>query len=289
MGSELVCNIQSGKYGKCIPISRRMTKLGIACNPKLDLCDGRRGLSCQKLNGEFVCIQRATYHANFQFWITPFCTPANQYSKCMPYFGRTTECRLPSSCKQFPHCEEAMRNQADPRMRTDREYILPTKFFPSCHGKRKYLKHGAICNIHESEICGPELLCYFVPSVKDHPNDSSPEQTRHCVKIIKHVNGDCSDPFRSICNTGLLCVDRRCQKGGKLLKRKYHWKKTHLGIHSYDRCDKSKLPCAPGLVCDKNEGRCNRPKIIVKKGQPCYDISQYRRVSLNSVLYIFIL
>lgn len=288
-GSHGVCNIQSGKYGKCIPASQRVTKPGIVCNPKLDTCDGRRGLLCQKYNSRHVCMQQASYRSNVRYWMTPFCTPHNKYSKCMPYFGRPTECRLPFTCNDFPQCEAVRRNQADPRLRENREYVLPTKFFPSCYGKRTYLEQGAICNIHESEICGPGLLCHFVPSVKDHPNASSPERTRHCVKTVKNVNGDCSDPFLTTCGIGMSCVNGRCRTGEKLFKNKWQQKKTHLGIHAYDRCDKSKLPCAPGLVCDKNEGRCNRPKTVVKKGQPCYEVSKYRRVSSSFLKYITIL
>lgn len=278
-GSTHVCNIVSGRYGKCVMSSRLHTKPGMRCNPGLDSCDGRRGLSCQKFNGRYVCMQRATYRANFRNWITPFCTPNNRYSKCTPYFGRPTECRLRSSCKDFPRCEQAIESQMDPRRRTDPNVMLATKYFPSCLGKRKYLKQGSICNIQESEICGSGLYCHFVPHVDDYPDSSPFQRTGHCVKVVKQVNGDCSDPFSTLCATGMACVNGRCKKGGRLLMGKSKNKKTHIGMHSSKRCDKSKLPCAPGLICYKNEGRCDRPRKVMKKGQSCYEISQYRRVS----------
>lgn len=286
-GRESVCIVQSGGYGTCIYPSQRITKPGASCNTKLDTCDRRRGLSCQRFQGRYVCMQRATYRSNFRHWTTPYCTPNNKFSHCMPYFGRPTECRLPSSCEEFPQCNAAARQQADTRTIAARGYILPTPIFPSCLGEKKFLGQGALCNIHESEVCGTGLHCSFVPVVKEQLSNSSPKRTSHCVKVIKYVNGDCSDPFQTKCETGMSCVDGRCLRGRKSFKLNPN-QKTHLGIHSTDRCDTSKLPCAPGLECDKQSRRCERPKKMVKKGSVCYDVSSYRVVSYFTFRYMLL-
>lgn len=287
-GADSVCIIQSGSYGKCIHPSQRITKPGSSCNTKLDTCDRRRGLSCQRFQGRYVCMQRATYRSNFRYWSTPYYTPNNKFSQCMPYFGRPTECRILSSCEQFPQCKDAARQQAGTRTTAAREYIIPTPLFWSCLAERKFLRQGALCNIQENEICGPGLLCHFVPSVTDQLKYSSPKRMGHCVKVIKQVNGVCSDPFQTKCETGMSCVDGRCRRGRQSFKFNAQ-QKTHLGTHSVDRCDTSKLPCAPGLVCDKQSRRCDRPKKMVKKGHVCYDISRFRVVSFNFFKFLSIL
>lgn len=291
-GDELICNKPKASEGKCIDASQRIAKLGQPCNPALDKCDSRRGLSCRYLQkGHHVCMHRVVFRTEINYATVPYCSPMNKYSRCTPRFGRPTECRLLSSCEDYPRCEEAALDQTYSIYEEDRHYIRPTAVFPSCHEKQRLLGQGSLCNMYENEICGHGLRCDFVPNIQETANDvpvidgKSVKKTAHCVKVVSIVNGNCSNPFRHKCDAGLQCVHGLCKRSTKAISKIERQPKSHLGIYSRDRCDTSPLPCAPGLDCTK-EGLCDRPIRMVSNGRPCFDTSTHKRVS-ERILFVF--
>lgn len=233
--------------GICRNPTKLLKNLGQQCNPKNDLCDGRRGLICKRTGNKrrFVCQQKVTKEA-----VTyKYCTNDNRFSQCFPQEGFPTEC--------IPNGVDAEEG------------------FFECLRKPEIVPLGKLCGSDGTTVsrCESGLSCEYNSEVDTLPG--FPYFT--CVKTIGEGE-KCTNSFETRCGPGLFCDSGVCRKGTQnSVTTKY--KGEGVGCATG--------PCAQGLACNLNTLTCVIPSVLVKKGGVCFPTKQVRRVSYLLMIKLF--
>ena len=266
---RLICNKLSGSIGRCVRESRLIRTLGATCDPDHDRCDARRSLSCHPTrDGDFVCQHR------FSRFDPPFleqCEPQSPLSRCA--WGREKrECRL----------ERTVPGRSSP--------LDPSPFFV-CMRKSERVARGGVC-MAEHAACANGTECREVPGVEPRPPGQFerflPPPVAFCLHIAQRGEscGDVEDKFTTQCGEGLRCEKGICAKANSG-EAPFDDTVTHAGL----RAPCSDLPCAPGLVCEKDEfgpGKvCDLPLRTVGKGRACTDRAVERRRCESGLVCVF--
>ena len=120
--------------------------LGALCEVATNLCDSRRGLFCETIDGKDVCIQRdaVTHDVDVDMLQSP-CAPDSPMS----------------------FCEES---PSDARLECRRALSLNMKI-PSCAAQcrraREVAPLGGICNLHEFATCEEGASCELPSGVSN--------------------------------------------------------------------------------------------------------------------------
>lgn len=252
--SPVTCNIPKGDVGICEHEHKLIKKEGLKCNPSIDRCDARRGLSCRTTHTGPKCMFNVFDEDKFS---SSFCDINGEFSRCNNHAGIPTECRkgnvvdiLHSSIYQYSsEFDESFR----------------------CHRKREMVPQGSPCSHVSYGVCEKGTICRSVPGIQEGYYKSP--TTKYCV-AVKKEGEKCFSKFNHACKDGLKCHKNVCVKG------KPDKTITHADFNS--KCDI--LPCTPGFNCQK-KNVYNYPYCILKnkpksKGR-CYDTALETYVSCS--------
>lgn len=225
--------------GVCRNPTELLKSLGKQCNPKTNLCDGRRGLLC-KITGNkrrYVCQQKVTKEPV----TNRYCTNDNRFSACFPQQGFPTVC--------IPNGIDAKEG------------------FLECLRKPEIVSQGKLCGSDGTTVarCESGLSCEFNPEVAALRGRAY----FSCVKTVGEGE-TCRNIFETNCGPGLFCNSGKCGKG---TKPSFTAKFNGEGVRCAHR------DCAQGLECEISSRTCMKPIQIVKKGGVCFATKQVRRVS----------
>lgn len=270
----LLCNFIRNRRGLCARAADLLKTLGAPCNPRHDLCDAERGLSCRWWHAKrrFVCQQAASDRDTPIYYKQDnrFCDPTKpSLSRCFPFNGLPMTCRPATSPRHngFYHCAR------------------PVERVPI----------GAPCN-ENFAACPKSAVCATVPGVRTVPGVyTGPRSTDTSHKACRRVVSagmSCANKFTTMCKGSLVCVRGKCRmpaqtpnSGGS----NGSTNNTHSGLTV--SCGPKSLPCVPGTVCDvSNESmqrRCLLPKQVVGLGQVCFSSARIRRVCVPPFAFCF--
>lgn len=265
--NEVICNLGgTKKTGRCIRQKDVLKRAGARCSPNNDICDRRRQLVCKwhRPSKRFACQQNGSIKQ-----VSDFCTPNSPFSVCIPN-------GFPLTCRVLAERERpgiARFNPSDPVFN-----------FKTCAVRIEVAKRGQICELVNA-ICPKHLSCEVIDGMEPARNDGitapAEEFTKFCVKIRKKVGGECGNKFLSKCGPGLKCVNGKCAMGTARNQRV-----AHLSFNA--PCSNNTPPCAPGLVCNRNDKLCKFPFKVINEGGPCYTSSFFKPVSSSSAHFLFL-
>lgn len=233
--------------GVCRNPTKLLKSLGKQCNPKTDMCDGRRGLVCKITDNKrrYVCQQKVTKEPV----TNRYCTNDNRFSMCFPQKGFPTAC--------IPNGIDAKEG------------------FLECLRKPEIVPQGKLCGSDGTIVarCQSGLSCEYSPEVATLRGRAY----YSCVKIIREGE-TCRNSFETKCGPRMFCDSGKCRNGTKAsVPTKY----SGEGV----QCVRSE--CAQGLKCEIGSRTCQKPTEVVKKGGLCFATKQVQRVSnhFNNEVY----
>lgn len=249
-----VCNRHKGPFGPCINETSLIKTLGAPCNLKNDVCDGRRGLVCEVVGGQPICVQRGTI-ANLN---NPsggaICTPGSPISTCA--LGTV--------------CRRALALNTKTPYRTSQ-----------CLSPLEIAKQGEICNSGADVICEDGTSCEPGAGIALREQSGAFQRdiiypVRYCMKTVL-VGSECNlGKFDTVCEEGSFCIDGVCTKASSPAT-------VPIKFGGFN-VECSKIQCAPGLACqnDSDFGKiCKTPEIIVGLGEECFDDGRGAKVCLT--------
>lgn len=240
--NDFICNMPHDGTGVCVLQSDIIKELGLPCDPRMDTCDGRRGLSCALVENQYVCVQNGMSSH-------PFCTPGSPLSECPPdRMGNLRECRR--------------------LLNTSKAFIG----LYMCRRRRQVAMLGQACSRHEFVVCEFGTSCEVVPRVDSPIAKYFIPLFRTCMRYVP-IGSSCKDPFRTVCQKGSSCVEGICQESGTA---------SQFDIELTDQWGNcSKLWCPPGTRCvvDRLFASCELPVKRVGLWESCSDSPQFRVVS----------
>lgn len=246
-----LCNFHEGGVGICALERCLLTKPGIHCDSRADMCDARRSLRCrwEPTVMRNACGQHSRSETNRT---RDYCTPGSPFSSCV-------QDDFPKVCRR------------------SRPGFRRPNGFHVCSRRLETMPHGHVCDHVEYSACEEGSVCAEVPGLQYSSGRLLLPFYRYCVKM-REFGQACANKFRFACGRGLHCDGKVCVKD---VGQKGSRKTTHISLDGF--C--SDLQCAPGTVCARGGPgfssllRCYLPTKIAGRGDHCFDTARFRKVS----------
>lgn len=257
---SVICNKKAdSSMGICANEKDLIKDIGKECDKKKNLCDTRRGLVCDTVDGKDMCIQNSGVFGDGESFSNP-CTPGSPLSTCSNVFPSG-----PAECRRA--------------LTTINKKVID---LTECRRAIEIVEQGSICNNFDFAVC--EEGTFWRPgigisraSVFD-PSDIR-DPVAYCMKEIS-IGETCDDSTSAtFCEKGSLCVNSVCAANEPTPE-------VPITFSGFDgEC--SKKSCAPGLSCIKEEfadqKRCLVQQVSVGSGELCTSNATVTAVRKNCI------